>query len=341
MKLDCVIILGPPGELHSLVTDDSPKFVLPFLNVPLINLTVNYLNPIASKIFIVCLEKYFKKVKHVIQNNKCTEYPHVSIELITTVSYEGMSYVLNTLSSRIKSPYFIMCKGDIYGSEPLTPILDSFLQSGDDIYVSIIENLTNEKKTMCVDSKRYLRTFNCDEVPFIRNARYKLTRKFDIKDFFIIKTRCIENPIEDTLYCFKNNIIPYLLEKNVKIRVRKNKILQIKSMEDYVSQLDFKNMIKADGGIYNMFETDTVISDSAFVEDSVIGARTVIGRNSVIKRSIIMENVIIGEGCIIEHCIIGQGSIICDGSELKHCKTTSSCCFKHAVKASHNVFTKD
>lgn len=341
MRLDCVIILGPPGELHSLATDDCPKAALTFLNVPLINLTVNYLNPVASKIFIICLEKYSKKILQVIKDGKHPEPLTASIEVITTASYEGMAYVLNNMSSRIMSPYFIMCKGDIYGAEPLHPILDEFLITGDDIYVSIVNNPSNEKKIMCIDSKRYLRTFNSEDIPFIRNSRYKITKRFDIKDFFVIKTKCIQNRIEDTLYCFKNNVIPYFLENGIKIKVMKDKILQVKTMESYSSQLDLKNAIKDGCGIYNMFELDTFISDSAFVEDSIIGSRTVVGTNSTVKRSIIMENVIIGEGCIIDNCIIGPGSIICDGSELKNCKTTSGYAFKHTTKANQHVFTKD
>lgn len=332
--MDCIIILGPSGEFHPLTTDDFPKFALPFMNIPLINLSINYLTPFASRFFIVCLEKFVKKIDEILVCN-------VPVEMITTTSYEGMGYILNLLRHKLKTTYFIMCKGDIYGLEPLNALIESFMKSEDDMYVSIIKT-TKESPVLCIDSLNYLKMYNSEEIPILKNQKYFVTTEYAIKDFYIIKLSSF-GMLESSLYCFKNNILPFLLQKRIKIRVGENMIVQIKSLTEYQSQLELKNHLlgSSESYAYNLIDPECELSSNIDIEDSIIGANVVIEGGSSIKNSIIMDNTIVKMDCQLDSCIIGRDCIIYNKSKLKDCKVASFKDFKSTVKANSIVFTNE
>lgn len=334
MRVDCVIILGQSSEFHPLVTEDSPKFLLPFMNVPLLKLTLNYLSPFAAKIFIVCLEKHARKVQ-------CIADSTLPIELFTTTSYEGMAFVLNAVKKKIRTNWFIMCKGDIYGLEPLNTLLESFIKSDDDIYTSV-EKTTKNATVMCIDSRNYLKMYNSSDIPLLKNQVYTITKEYAMKDFFIIKTNCFDT-LESSLYCFKNSIIPFLLQSKLKIRIGENMILQIRNISDYLTQLDLKNHLlgSSEPYTYNLIDPKCVLAENVKVEDSIIGANTQIGAGAIIKNSIIMDDVRISEECVIESCVLGNRCVIFKKSELKDCKVSNDRFFTHTIKATLTVFTKE
>jgi len=332
MKIDCVVILGPSGEFHPFVTEDCPKFTLPFMNIPLINLTLNYFCPFASKVFIVCLEKYVKRLGEFLRYD-------VPVEIVTTASYEGMGYILNMIRDRIRTSHFILCKSDLYGLEPLNALLESFIHSDDDIYVSITKK-SKDSPVMCIDSTNYLRMYNSTEIPTLKGQRYLLTFEYAIKDFFIIKTNCFES-LDSSLYCFKNNILPFLIQSKLKVRTGENMIMQIKDMDDYLTQLDIKNHLlgSSESYVYNLIDSECRISDNVDIVGSIVGSKVIIGNGTVVKNSIVMDGSVIQNDCNIESCIIGKGCIIYSKSELKNCKVANKRDFKHTVKASSIVFT--
>jgi NDP-sugar pyrophosphorylase family protein len=178
MKMDCVIILGPSSELHPLVTEDCPKFMLPFMNIPLVNLSLNYLSSFSCRFFIVCLEKYVDMLTEILVSS-------IPVEYITIPSYEGIGYVLNLVKPRVMTTYFIMCKGDLYGLEPLNTLLESFSTSDDDIYVSIMKSSTRSP-LLCIDSMNYIKMYNDPVIPILKNQKYVATVDYAIKDFFKI-----------------------------------------------------------------------------------------------------------------------------------------------------------
>lgn len=338
MKVDCIIVLGPSGELYPLVSEKTQKFALPFLNIPLLNLSVNYLSPHASRIFVFCLEKHASAVRKIVVD------PGVPVEVITTSSYEGMSHVLAIARTKLRSSHFIMCKGDIYGLEPLRPLLESFVGLDADMYVSISKEL-GEGSLMCLDSCNYLRMYRTEDFPFVRNERMVLTTKFTLKDFYIIKTAVLAD-LQDApgnLYSFKGNIIPYLISLNKRIKASENMVLQIRNMDDYMSQLDFKNSLVEipRSPPYNLIDSDCSIKGGALVEDSIIGEKCLVGQGCRIRRSILMSNVEIGPNSVVDSCIVSSDSIIRDSSEIKHCKVGEAYVFDHPVTASFNVFSKE
>lgn len=334
MKIDCVVILGPSGEFHPLVTEDAPKFTLPFMNIPLINLTLNYLSPFASKIFIACLEKHVKKVREHLNHD-------VPVEFITTVSYEGMGHILNLVRRRIKTSHFVLCKGEVYGLEPLNSLIESFAKSDDDLYISIVKS-DKDSPPMCIDSMNYLRMYNSYDIPLLKNQRCLMTIEYSIKDFYIVKTGSFDM-LDGSLYCFKNNILPFLIQNKLKIRICENMVLQIKNMSDYISQLDLKNHLlgSSESYAYNLLDPECRLHSNVEVEDSIIGAKAIISDGSTIRRSIIMEDAIIEEDCLLDSCIVGRGSVIHFRSKLRDCKVADGHIFKHSVKASSIMFTNE
>lgn len=311
MKVNCAIILGPFHEPNNFLGIDSLKFTLPFLNTPLLNISINYLIPHASKIFILCLSNHSDIVrKHIISYK-------IPIEIITTDKFEGMSYIFSVLSSKLESQYFILCKGDIYGLEPLKPLLESFLSYNADMYLSLSKT-QEEGDLLCLDSMNYLRMYNVDECPFIKNEKMFLTTNYYIKDFYIIKTSIIKN-IPEIFKQFKKDIIPYFIKINKKIKSMEDNIFQIKSEKQYMLQLSFKNtMIDiSNGSKYNMIDSNCNIGEDVCIEDSIIGENCLLGYKSIIKHSIIMDNCIIEPYSVIESCIIGRNSRIKSKSKLK------------------------
>lgn len=338
MKVDCIIVLGPSGELYPLVSEKTQKFALPFLNIPLLNLSIDYLSPHALGIFVFCLEKHADIVREM------TRESGVSIEIITTGSYEGMSHILATARPKLRSSHFIMCKGDIYGLEPLRPLLESFVDLDADMYASISKE-PEEGSLMCLDSCNYLRMYHTEEFPFVKNERMVLTTRFALKDFYVIKTAVLAElcNLPGNLYSFKGNIIPYLIGLNKRIKASENMVLQIKNMNDYMSQLDFKNNLAGTtkNHVYNLIDSDCSIKGGAQVEDSIVGEKCLVGQGCRVRRSILMSNVEIGPNSVVDSCIVSSDSIIRSSSDIKHCKVGEAYVFEHPITASFNVFAKE
>jgi NDP-sugar pyrophosphorylase family protein len=299
MKIDTVFIIGPSEQLHPLAL---PKFQLPFLNVPLLNLSVNYLTPISSKMFIVCLENQIDIISQMMKDCK------VSFEIISTSSYEGMAYILNTLHNKITTEYFILNKGDIYGQEPLKPMIEGFILSNDDIYASV-ERTNINGLTMSLDPLNRLVGFNEDRIPFIKNFKMRVSTEFVFKDFFIIRKSSI-GKLDQHLYGFKSNVIPHLIKNKVKIRVGENSIFQVKNFRNYVMQIDFKNTILGlmDGTEYNLVDSRCEISEEAHIENSIIGTNAIIEGRTTVSSSIIMKNSILKENQRYERCVVDSNN---------------------------------
>lgn len=337
MKMDCIIVLGPPGELHPLVSEETQKFALPFLNTPLLNLSINYLSPHTSRILVFCLEKHAGAVREMVK--ECG----VPIDVITTGSYEGMGHVLSVARQRLQSSHFIMCKGDIYGLEPLRPLLESFVSLDADMYASV-DGGSGEGPLMCLDSCSYLRMYNTEEFPFVRNEKLVLTTRFSLKDFYIVKTAVLAelHDLPNSFYSFKSNIIPHFISLNKRIKVSENMVFQVRSMRDYMSQLDFKNSLAESlrPRTYNLIDSSCSIESSALVEDSILGEGCLVGQGCRIKRSILMSNVEIEPNSSIDSCIVSSGCTIRRCSEIRHCRVREAYVLEHPAAASFSVSRK-
>lgn len=299
MKVDIVFILGPSEQMYPLT---APKFSLPFLNVPLLTLSIRYLAPVASKIFIACLEEHHTDILRIVKDCR------IPIEFVQTASYEGMSYVLGIIGKKISTPYFIMSKGDIYGQEPIRPLLEGFIMTGDDLYIKV-EKSTSDNKIMCIDQQNRLVGFDDEEIPFIKNSKIRVTTEFVMKDFFIIKKSSILD-LEDSLYGFKNNVIPHLIQDDKIVRLGENTIFQVLKFTDYIKQIHFKNTMLGctDGTEYNLINADCEIDESNSVHNSIIGSNVKIGINAVIKESIIMDNAEISDKARYHRCILDSSN---------------------------------
>lgn len=301
MKIDSVFIIGPSDQLHPL---SQPKFQLPFLNVPLLNLSLNYLAPVTSRIFIVCLKTQTETIAHMIKDCK------IPFEIISTGSYEGMAYILNTLQSKIQTEYFILNKGDIYGQEPLKPMIEGFMLSNDDIYASLERSSSNDV-VMSLDPLNRLVGFQENKIPFIKNSKMKVTTEFVLKDFYIIRKASF-GYLDSNLFGFKNNVIPYLIENKVKIRVGENSIFQVNNFKKYARQIDFKNTLLGlmDGTEYNLIDNKCEINEDAHIENSIIGANVNIRGKTTIISSVIMPNAVLKENHKYERCVVDSESNI-------------------------------
>lgn len=299
MKVDVVFILGPSDKFHPI---NAPKFTLPFLNVPLLNSSMNYLCPVASKIFIVCLEEH-----SLLASTMLKEYK-IPIEVISTSSYEGMGYILNKLTKRITSDIFIMTKGDIYAQEPLIPLLEGFTLSNDDIY-AIAERSNAQCPILCIDSQNKLVGTQEGKIPLIKNGKIKVTTELAMRDFYIIRTACL-GQLDESLYRFKINVIPHLIKENKRIRIGEGQILQIKDFNDYVKQLDIKNTLLgcSDGTEYNLIDDTCEVEDGAHIENSIIGSNVKIGNNTILIRSIVMDFAEISNNRKYERCIVDSNN---------------------------------
>lgn len=335
MKLDCVIVLGPSGEFYPLINSVTQKFKLPFLNTPLLNLTINYLYPNASKIFIFCLKKYLKIVLELTKDYK------IPIFIQTTDSYEGMSHILSVAKKLITTSHFILCKGDIYGLESLSEIIDGFINLDADVYAPL-SRTSDDGSLICLDALNYLKMYDQEEIPFIKGEKIVLTTEFIFKDFFILKKSIIEN-LPENFYSFKSNVLQHFIKLKLKIKCMENKIFQIRNMNDYLTQLDFKNKLIGIGKTfsYNLIEESCIIEDKTTIEDSIIGADCIIGHGSIIKRSIIMNGVIIEAYSFIDSSIISSKSHIKGKSRLVNCKIGEEYIFNCPIEAEYDVFSHE
>jgi NDP-sugar pyrophosphorylase family protein len=301
MKVDVVFIIGPTNNFQPLT---QPKFKLPFVNVPLLKLSVNYLFPYASRIFIVCLEKYSEEIKLMLNDYK------IPIEIIKTQSYEGMGYILNILKNKIKSDFFILSKGDIYGKEPILPLLTGFSALNDDLYVSIEKS--NKKDTLiCINFENKLISYNPEEVKIVNQM--KMTVDYVVKDFYLIKKRLLKSvEFTNDLYGFKKNVIPYLINQNLNIRVGENCIFQVRNIKDYLKQLNFKNLIQNtnESNEFNLIDQNIMLSNGVKIRNSIIGSNVKLGYKTEVNRSIIFDNVELMSEVKYENCIVDSENLI-------------------------------
>lgn len=333
MKIESVIIIGPSGEFYPLTNENTQKFNLPFLNTPLLELTINYLKGISSRIFIFCLNKHVATISNI---TKCYKIP---IIIKTTECYEGTSYILKEIRGLISSNIFILCKGDIYGLENIHNIIDTFKVSGVDIFASV-QKRPEDGSLMCFDDDFILKMYDQEDIPLVRHTKLYLTSEYSLKDFFVIK-KAVLDKIPENLYSFKSNVIQYLLKQNTIIKCVENRILQIKNINDYLKQLDFKNNLLEleSSGCYNLLGTNCSIGEKSSIEDSIVGDNCIISYGSVIKRSIIMDNVVIEPYTTIEACVVSRKSIIKSKSILKNCKVGENYVFQYKTKAEYNTFS--
>lgn len=330
MKVDSVIVLGPAHELYPLVDSGTPKFALPFMSVPLLNCTLTYLAPVSSRIFIICLEQYREIVLDLTQS--CT----LPIEIICNRAYEGMGYCFNLLRCRIRTSIFILCRGDMHYAEPLRPMLESFAESQDDIHASAYRVARN-CPMMCISNSGLLLSYNTDEIPFMRQEKMTVTIEYRLKNFYICQSEIIcRVPID--AFGFKNNIIPFLIADDAKIRLIDNKNHQIITLDDYTKQLEFKNnfLMSARSCI---IENDFVYDKSTSISDSIIGFPCTVGSRSTLCKCIVMNSVVIGNNCVLESCIIGNGATIPDCTRLKNCRVGHGYILEKAVTAEDQSFS--
>lgn len=333
MKLDCVIVLGPSGEFYPLINSHTQKFKLPFLNTPLLNLSINYLSSNSSKIFIFCLSKHSKTVL------KLTKNYEIPIFVQTTESYEGMSHILSVSKRLVTTSHFILCKGDVYGIEPLNEIIDGFISLKADVYASLCK-APEEGPLMCFDEYNYLKMYDTEEIPFIKGEKLILTTEYNFRDFYILKKSVIEN-LPNNFFSFKSNILQHFLGLKLNIKCMENRIFQISNINDYLTQLDFKNsLIDIERNLsYNLIDGTCNIYDNTIIEDSIIGPNCVIGHGSTIKRSIIMNDVVIEANSIIDTSIISSKCIIGNKCCLINCKLGEEYVINSGITAENDVFS--
>lgn len=332
MKVDILIVLSSDGEFHPFISENHPKFKLPFLNVELLDLTLNYLAPCSAHTFIVCHESQSNTVVKMVSKRRN------SIEVIPLKSFEGMSSVLNMMRKRISTNYFIMCKGDIYGLEPLNPVLKAAVETGDDLYCSVYK-ASKAGVVMCFDTENRLLMYNSKEFPFPKNGPIHCSIEYKLRDFFLVKTGAVGN-FSENLFRFKDNVIPALIKSNKIIRLFENPICQITSMSDYMAQINFGKIHCHHDRGRNLIGPNCFIEDGTVIEDSVIGSSVIIGRNVIIKRCVIMSGAEIKPNCVIEDSVIGHHAIIHEKSYLKGCRVCYNYHILTPVTAEGSIFEK-
>jgi NDP-sugar pyrophosphorylase family protein len=313
-QFDSIIFLGPSVDFYPLVTSKNPKFSLPFLNKPLLNHCLDFVGPYSTKIFILCLEEHRDLVRHLTKNYI------LAIEIISSHGYEGMAYNLNIIKNRIKSENLIICKADSYNIASLKSMLEAFVITGDDLHVSFDRSIDNNP-VITVGSDGYLYSYNTDDLPYVKNQKLTVSSEYILKDFYLLKSSMIMS-IPAGIFGFKNHLIPYMLQTQKRVRLIENSIFQIRTINDYILQLDLKNRQILSGSISSLLGKNVKIGFGSEIQDSIIGNNCTIGSGVYIKRSIIMKNATIGDNCVIEHSIVGFNSTIFFGSSIITSKIT-------------------
>lgn len=310
--VETIIMLGPAPELYPIVTEKFPKFELSFLDTTLLNHTINYVQEFSSKIHILCLEQYLLNVNHIISQYK------VPINIIPLNAYEGVGFCLNSLKNSIEADVFIFCKADMFFQDSLKPMLENFLISDDAVHASMYQYPKNPRgnPTIFMDGSSYLIPFNGKDIPVPKYGTITASVEYAFKNFFLCRKRNIFDIINqkivykhDNIKCdifgYKNDLIPLLLQNNMKIKIMQDDNFVVSTIKDVRTQLKFKDCLVCD-------DRSTLYLDGAKVDgqplssDSIIGYSVLIKKKCHIKKSIIMNDTTIESGTYIDNSIIGR-----------------------------------
>lgn len=329
-KVDSVIALGPSLGFYPMTPENNPKFMLSFLNENILQHTIRYLEPHSTKIFIFCIEEYKNMVARLIKGFTS------EIEIVPTDGYDGMGFVLNMVRTRIKSNAFILCKADMYCTEPLGRMIASFEASGDDVHGSFYK-AENSETVMLIGEDGQLYRYNAEKIPRFIKARMLLTSEFRLKNFYIIKTELIDK-ISVGAFGFKRNIIHLLLKKKKRFRIFQDRNFLIFDIKAFSSQLDLKNTLLEDRPD-TMFGHGFKSAEAVVVADSIVGDECTVDRNCRIAKCILMNNIVVEAGCTLEGCIVGQNNVIPEGSRLVNCQIANDYVFESAATAENEKFS--
>lgn len=325
MKVDIIIILGPTTGFNPIASDEHPKFELPFLNIPLLTHSLNSIRPIAGRVFMMCADFHEKQVLALLRNT------NLIIELILMNGYEGFYSCIQKVKNSLSSNVFFMCKGDTFFVEPLDQLLNTFERSNDDMHLFVRKAAKGPPIT--IDSKGYLKSFESNKIPFIINDRLKVTLEYSTQGFYMCR-KAILDDIDSNCYKFKAECIPKFIENGKAIRMIETCNLQVKTIEDYMKQIEFRANWALSYVIINPFSQIDKIT-----KDSVCDSSCIFGENTRITKSVILKNSKIGNKCIIEGCVLGAFVYVCDGCKLFNCKVAPGYIFNKPITAKCTDFS--
>lgn len=332
MKFDSIVLVGPAYNLYPLVNEKFATAELPFLSIPLLIHTINYIGPFSAQIFVFCLESHKNDIYNLIKD---FDYP---IEVLARNSYEGFGYCMQIIRDIISKENLLFCRSDMYFIENFDFLINYYQHNEIDVLGSIYNEL-NDNHMMCITEDGILKAYNSDEIPFLENEELVVTKEYKMKNFFICKSALLKMVPNDA-FSFKKNVIPFLIKNGRVIKLITTRDLMVNSVLSYRKQLEYKN--KALGSeTQNICCVNALIGENNNVEGSIIGNESTIGIMCRIKNSIIMDGVWIGERCVIHNCVIGKNCKIQKGSKLINCNVGPYFEFEKPIEAENKDFSNE
>lgn len=326
-----IIVLGPSPDLFPISDIEHPKFMLPFLNRPLLNHAIDHLLPIASKICIISLERYKPIVEDI------TSSYLIDIEIFCNKDYEGMSHCFRILKEIIlDTTHFILCKGDIFFKDPIKDIYEAYIKSNDDVHAFVYTGAA-DGPIITFDTDNYMYGYNTECIAFKRHKKLSMTVRYHLYNFFICKADVLST-VNEEYFGFKSGFIPHFIKNMRKVKLNESSNIQVLNLNDYMKQLEVKNGLP---GQYGSCTESLSIHKTARITGSVVGRSCDIGRNTIIEHCILLDNAKIGEECVLVDTIVGFGAVIPGSSKLQNSRIAGKYVFDEAVDAKEGIFSHD
>lgn len=367
LMFETIILIGPGTELFPIVNDRLPKLCLPIVNKPMVLYTMELLEGVSSKFFMVGLNEEKDHFMRAIGGDIRVPVEYVGIE-----TYDGTVSSLLSVYPRIIKSDVIVCKGDIITNMNISSMISKYLSS-EKIFMTVIGNATSEAPIIGYKEENLVFYANSseDDVPFqlLKNSgSLILTKELDIVQLYVFKTSLF-GMFKSEHFSFKYGLLPSLVRSLISInpvgiyRPEKSYIHQVRDIDGYLRanmllkrhindrSTETRRMseshakfVKRYVAEHNLKDFKNVVGNNTRLSDvlllnSILGHECDVGEDTRIISSLIMDRVIIGSNSHIEGCLIGPGVSIIGGSSLVNCKVSPGYIFSDAVDAESQIFS--
>lgn len=357
------ILIGPGTNLFPIVNSSLKATNLPILNIELLLINIQFLEPVSSKIYIVILKEDVDNIRHVVKNIT------TPLEIIGIDFYDGTVTQLHKLQQKINSENIIVTKGNLVTNIDIKTIANEYLDNND-LFMTILTN--NQENTVCgIKGNELIHYSDFDDLNISKDIliknRFVMTLEKHPLQFYMFKKDILKYITSD-MFSFRSNFLPAIVKTLCNINPVKifdpmnTYIYQIRDVESYIFTIkklksikhnengdaicsyDKINLCKQYIKKKNIKDTKNILGtslfiDSGFIIDSVIGNNVTINEGSYVVSSILMNNIIIGKNCHIEECLIGNNVTIPDNTTLIKCNVSPAYIFSTNVNAKNNIFT--
>lgn len=350
--MKAVVLVGGLGTRLRPLSINTPKSMMPVVNMPFIEYVIHRLRQHNVKFIILAISHLALPIKNYLGDGS-----RFGVHIIYTVEEKalGTAGAVKNAEQYLENEAFVVLNGDIFTDLDISAMIELHTQNKAKITIALtpVEDPTHYGLIETDSSNRIIR--------FLEKPSWEqVTTNMINAGTYVMEMEVLNSIPKQTMFSFEHDVFPHLLKDGelivafpsscywmdigtpIKYHQLNRDLLRGKS-----NQFSFKTNNKLSFGensyIHNTAETTepVVIGNKCNIgpkvklnEAVIIGPGCTIGEGSIVGDSIIWHNTIIEPGAIVKHsiiannCRIGARSFIIDGIVSDNVTIATGCSLK-------------